>query len=140
LFFVYLKMKRVLICDDDQDVLYLVTFVLTNIGFEVFTSTDCNEIIEKVLEIKPSVIIMDNNIPDEGGVITTQILKKHPDSKHIPVIFFTSHMLIDTLAKDAGADFYLVKPFEIKKFEKLVSKAYTLYKTNEASSSQSETA
>jgi CheY-like chemotaxis protein len=121
------EMKRVLVCDDDKDILYIVTFALTNIGFEVFTSTDCKNIIQKIRDIQPSVVIMDNVIPDDGGIATTQILKNHPESKHIPVIFFTANDNIRNLSEAAGADFYLGKPYEIERLQRIVLKAYNTF-------------
>lgn len=132
-------MKRILVCDDDQDTLYFLTFALTGIGWEVFTSEDCNNIVDKVNKFNPSVIVMDNSIPDQGGIITTRILKKHARLKHIPVVFFTGHNDIASLAEEAGADFYLIKPFQINKLQKLVSEAYDLFISNTQSESQSET-
>lgn len=117
-------MKRVLVCDDDKSMLYIMTFALTGIDWVVNTSEDCKNIIEKVIEYQPSVIIMDNCIPEIGGIKTIQTLKSHPLYKDIPVILCTSDLSITNLAEDAGADFYLSKPFEIKKIEKLMSEAY----------------
>lgn len=121
-------MKKVLVCDDDKSVLFLMTFVLKGIGWEVSTSEDCNNIIEKVIKHQPSVIIMDNIIPDVGGVMTIQILKKNPVSKDIPAILCTSSINIATLADDAGADFYLWKPIDNKKLELLMNKAYDAFR------------
>jgi CheY-like chemotaxis protein len=117
-------MKKVLVCDDDKDVLFIMTFTLTGIGWEVITSDDCKNIIEKVAENQPSVIIMDYVIPDIGGLETTRILKNHPVFKDIPVILYTSASNISELAELAGADFHYSKPIHIKKLEKLMDKAY----------------
>ena len=55
-------MKRVLVCDDDKDILYIMTLALTGIGWEVKTCEDCDNIIDKINEFDPFVIVMDNVI------------------------------------------------------------------------------
>ena len=130
-------MKRAFVCDHDQNVLYMVTFVLTGIGWEVFTSTEYDNIIEKVLELNPSVILIDNDIPKDGGVIVMQILKKHSAAKHIPVIFLTSNPNLLSLTEGAEANSYLSKPFAIKKLEEVVTQAYDEFNSNGQSESLS---
>ncbi|WP_207534243.1 response regulator [Desertivirga arenae] len=120
-------MKRVLVCDDDITISEIVALVLTDADWEVYTLPDCNNIIEKVASINPSVIFMDNKIPDEGGIVATQQIKNDPDYKQIPVIYFTANSDIDELAKEAGADFILQKPFNISQLEETVSKAFRAY-------------
>ncbi|MES2874159.1 MAG: response regulator [Bacteroidota bacterium] len=131
-------MKKVLVCDDDKNVRYLMTFALTGMGWEVITCEDCTNIIEKVVEFQPSVIIMDNQIPDIGGIKTVQILKANPIYKDIPVIFATSDHGISKLAEEAGADFYLSKPVDIKKLESLMKDSYRLFLLKNADPDASE--
>jgi two-component system, OmpR family, alkaline phosphatase synthesis response regulator PhoP len=123
-------LKRILVCDDDQDALYMVTFVLTGIGWEVYTSLDSNNIVEKTLECSPAVILMDIHFPEQDGIIASQILKEHPDTKHIPIVMFSSNTDIVHLSQMAGASFYITKPFEIKKLENTVAEAYQEYLSN----------
>jgi len=67
--------KKIVIFDDDEDILSICVYILEEQGWEVYTYTNCNNIVERISEIKPDVILMDNWIPDEGGIIATQILK-----------------------------------------------------------------
>ncbi len=105
--------KRVLICDDDPDILSICKYILEESGLEVHTRMTCNDILEVIDEVCPDVILMDNWIPDTGGIIATRIIKKHPVYSKIPVIYFSANTDIKLLAKDAGADSYLAKPFDI---------------------------
>ncbi len=59
-----------------------------------------------VKEVKPSVILMDNWIPDSGGITETQIIKSDPELRLIPVIFFTANTDIKKISQQAGAKFY----------------------------------
>ena len=114
--------KRVMIFDDDLDILSICSYILEEQGWEVHTSTHCNNIIENVSKVHPDVILMDNWIPETGGIIATQTLKKHPDFKDIPVIYFSANNDIQSLAKQAGADTYLEKPFDLTELEEIINK------------------
>jgi len=114
--------KRILIFDDDTDILSICTYILEEQGWEVYTSAHCNNINVKVRSIRPDVILMDNWIPDTGGVIATQTLKSQDDLKDIPVIYFSANNDIQTLAKQAGADTYLEKPFDLSELEIVIDR------------------
>src|SRR5690606_24223580 len=115
--------KRVMIFDDDLDILSMCSSILEEQGWEVFTSTHCNNIIENVEKVRHQVILMDNWIPEIGGIVATQTLKKHPEFKNIPVIYFSANNDIQSLAKQAGADTYLEKPFDLAELEDIINKA-----------------
>ena len=113
--------KRILILDDDTDILSICTYILEELGWEVHTRPHCNQIIELVSEVIPDVILMDNWIPDTGGIVATQTIKAHPQYCRIPIIYFSANHDIKQLSKEAGADTYLEKPFDIAEFEKIVN-------------------
>lgn len=112
--------KRILICDDDTDILSICEYILTDLGWEVTLRANCNDIVEVVRNLQPDVILMDNWIPDCGGVVATQLLKNDPELKRIPIIYFTANNDIRTLAREAGADTFLSKPFDIHELERIV--------------------
>ncbi|RYG19504.1 MAG: response regulator, partial [Chitinophagaceae bacterium] len=89
-------------------------------GYETKTSATSNDIVTQVSAYMPDLIFMDNWLPDVGGVEATQELKKHPQLKHIPVIYFSANNDVKVLAEKAGADNYLAKPFDIQDFEEMV--------------------
>lgn len=119
-------MKRVLVCDDDKEILEVLDLVLTGAGWEVITSEHVNGIIEQVANSNPSVIIMDNWIPDTGGIVATQHIKSHPVYQSIPVVYSTANDNIDELAKQAGADLSIGKPFDLDEFERIMEQAYLM--------------
>lgn len=114
--------KRILIFDDDIDILSICTYILEEQGWEVHTSPHCNNIESTVRNIMPDVILMDNWIPDTGGVVATQLLKGQDDLKNIPVIYFSANNDIQSLAKQAGADNFLEKPFDLNELEEVINK------------------
>lgn len=112
--------KKVLIFDDDEDILAICTYILEEQGWEVNTFSNCNNVIEKVTSVMPDVILMDNWIPDSGGIVATQALKQQEKLKQIPVVYFSANNDIKTLAKQAGADSFLAKPFDLEELENIV--------------------
>jgi two-component system cell cycle response regulator DivK len=113
--------KRIIIFDDDEDILSICSFILEEQGWEVSAFADCNNIIEKVLGILPDVILMDNWIPDDGGIIATQKLKQNESLKSIPIIYFSANSDIELLATHAGAEGYLAKPFDLEELERVIN-------------------
>jgi two-component system cell cycle response regulator DivK len=111
---------KIVIFDDDEDILSICSYVLEEQGWEVHTFTDCNNIAEKVSGIYPDVILMDNWIPDSGGIIATQALKNTNELKDIPVIYFSANSDIQLLASHAGAESYLAKPFDLHDLEQVI--------------------
>ena len=112
--------KRVLIFDDDTDILEISKFVLEKRGFEVFTEQSCTNVIEDLKKYKPDVVIMDNWIPEIGGVEATRIIKSDPEFGKTPVILFTASKDIRSLTKEAGADAFIAKPFNLEEMEETV--------------------
>src|SRR5207342_806047 len=82
---------RVMIFDDDTDLLEVCSIVLKSKNYDVFVFDKCNDIIDEVRRISPQVILMDNWIPDSGGVKATQQIKNDLILKFIPVIFFSAN-------------------------------------------------
>lgn len=117
-------MKRVLVCDDEQDILDIIEMILSDGGWDVVTTQHVDDIIGQVEKAAPNVILMDNWIPNSGGIVATQTIKKHPDFRKIPVIYITANSDIQALANEAGAEFSVAKPFDLDLLEKVVGDAY----------------
>jgi CheY-like chemotaxis protein len=115
--------KRVLILDDDLDILQICTIVLKKKGFDVLTVNNSNQVVEQVKSYQPDVILMDNWIPGPGGIEATRTLKLMPETQDIPVIFFSANSNVTQLAQEARADYFLQKPFDISELEGIVQMA-----------------
>ncbi len=115
--------KRVLILDDDLDILQICTIVLKKKGFDVLTVNNSNQVVEQVTSYQPDVILMDNWIPGPGGIEATRTLKTKPETQDIPVIFFSANSNVTQLAQEARADYFLQKPFDISELEGIVQMA-----------------
>jgi DNA-binding NtrC family response regulator len=113
--------RKIIIFDDDEDILSICSYVLEEQGWEVHIFTDCDNITEKVSAIHPHVILMDNWIPDSGGIIATQKLKNSDSLRNIPVVYFSANSDIQSLANRAGAEAYLAKPFDLNDLESTIN-------------------
>jgi CheY-like chemotaxis protein len=115
--------KRVLILDDDPDILQICSIVLKKKGFDVSTLNTSNQVVDQVRTYQPNVILMDNWIPGPGGIEATRSLKQTPETHAIPVIFFSANSNVTQLAREAQADYFLQKPFDISELEAIVQMA-----------------
>jgi len=116
-------LKKVIIYDDDSDLLEVCSMILEAKNFAVVTKDKCTEILSDIQEHHPDVILMDNWIPDIGGVKATRLVKDSVSFRHIPVIFFSANNNVNELAVEAGADYFLQKPFDISELENIVVNA-----------------
>ncbi|HKG08493.1 MAG TPA: response regulator [Pedobacter sp.] len=114
--------KKVFVFDDNVDILELCTIILEDAGYDIKTSSTSNDIIAQVTAYTPDIIFMDNWLPDVGGIDATRELKRHATLKTIPVIYFSANNDVASLAKQAGADGYLSKPFDIQELEDIINK------------------
>lgn len=115
-----MKNKKILVFDDDRAILEIFSIVLESAGYDVEISATSHDIIEKVTDVQPDLVIMDNWIPEIGGVEATKLLKKHPEFKNIPVIYCSANNDVEALAQRAGAETFLSKPFDLDELEKKV--------------------
>ncbi len=117
----------IMIFDDDADLIEVCSIVLKSKNYEVRGCCKCNNILDEVRLFSPNVILMDNWIPEEGGVKATQQIKKDFLLRSIPVIFFSANDRVQELAAEAGAEFFLQKPFEIEELETAISRAISIH-------------
>ena len=115
--------KSVLVFDDDIDVLSILTYLLEEKGWKVNTRTSCANLLKDIEETGPDIIMMDNWIPEAGGKMATKLIKSHAEYKSIPVIYFSANNDVEKLAKEAGADTFLAKPFDLDHLEELLANA-----------------
>jgi CheY-like chemotaxis protein len=116
--------KKILIVDDDPNVLELFQDVLEGRGYQVVPFTRGWEALQAVSREKPDLIILDIMMPRVNGYEVCQILKENPKTKGIPVIFLTalSHQEALKRAAEGGADDFLIKPCPTEKLLKHVEK------------------
>jgi CheY-like chemotaxis protein len=112
--------KKIIIYDDDKDILLVTATILQLKGYEVMCKEECVDLESDLSDFEPSVILMDNRLPGMGGIKAVQYIKSLEAFKDIPVIFFSANSNVEELAKEAGADRLLKKPFDIATLHSLV--------------------
>ncbi|MBN1273913.1 MAG: response regulator [Candidatus Aminicenantes bacterium] len=107
--------KKILVVDDELQIVKMISARLTALGYEVSTALDGNDALKKAKEIPPDLIILDIVMPGLDGTDISQILKEDKTTANIPIIFVTG--LLDK--KEAGnihysiaGKYFLAKPFD----------------------------
>lgn len=119
-------MKKILIIDDEPDIIKVVKFRLIKMGYEVMTATNGKEGLEMVRPTKPDLVLLDFRMPFLNGDEVCKEIKKDESTKHIPVILMTASIqnALEENIQMMGADDYILKPFEpeelIKKIKRLI--------------------
>ncbi len=105
------KKNKILIIEDDSDIVFVLKEHLELDGFEVFGVENATEGIKLLTEKKPDLLILDLNLPDMDGLKVCQRIRQESD---IPIIMLTARDSLSDKIKgfECGADDYLVKPFE----------------------------
>lgn len=104
--------RKILIVDDEPDLLKVVSFRLEKAGYKVLCAITGKEALEMAARERPDLILLDLRLPLLNGLEVCVQLKKSEELKQIPVIIFTaSTSHIDEKTKACGADDYIIKPF-----------------------------
>ncbi len=109
--------EKILIVDDDEDVLLIVQTILDNAGYSAMLARNGREGVEKALEAKPDLILLDVMMPELSGWEVCTTLKTAPETRRIPIAMLTVKSEIRDLitGMQVGADDYITKPFTRKK-------------------------
>ena len=102
-------MKKILLVDDDLDILDIVKRILVENGFNVKTKSDGFNLPEVVNEYKPNIIILDIRLPGKRG---TELCKELKEIYTIPIILFSAEPIRSF--EECDADDFIQKPFEVK--------------------------
>jgi DNA-binding response OmpR family regulator len=119
-------LKKILVLDDNQDILDIVQETLAYEKFDVKGTAEGSEVIPLVEEFEPDLVILDYRVSGaNGGEICRQI-KSHPRFNNIPVIIFSAYINNDSELLTYGCDAIINKPFDltelVEKVNALVSK------------------
>lgn len=106
--------KRILLVDDEKDLVETVTFRLQANGYEVIPAYDGQEALEKAKKEKPDLIILDLMLPKMDGYKVCGLLKADARYNKIPIILFTARAQESDkkMGEETGANAYITKPFE----------------------------
>jgi len=106
---------RILLVDDEKDIIEVTKVRLESNGFEVACAYDGLSALDKAKEIKPDIILLDLFMPVIHGYEVCRKIKENAETKDIPVILFSAGLCKDSCpkeAKDVGAADFIAKPFD----------------------------
>ena len=119
--------KRIHVLEDDEDIRYIIEFLLKDEGYELQLSSTFDELKSKLKDSVPDLFILDVMLPDGDGAEICSDLKGDLFTKHIPIIVMSANDQNKQKSIDAGADAYISKPFDIdyiiNRIDKLIGKA-----------------
>ena len=120
-----MKGKKILLIDDEQDILEILSYNLEKEGYQVFTANNGNEGIVKAKEIIPDLILLDVMMPEKDGIETCQEMRQIKELQNTLIVFLSarSEEFSQLAGFDAGANDYIVK---IIKPKVLISKVNAL--------------
>ena len=111
------KHIKILLVDDEPDILEFMSYNLSNEGYKVFTATDGVEAIEKAKSKSPHLVLLDVMMPNMDGIEACENLRKLPKlGEKIIIVFLTarSEDYTQVAGLEAGADDYITKPIKVK--------------------------
>jgi DNA-binding response OmpR family regulator len=108
--------KKILVVEDDPDLVELLSFNLRGYGFTVSTANDGLDALKKARTILPDLILLDLMLPELDGFGVCEILRREPATAGIPIIMVTamSSQFARLAGLEAGANDYITKPFSPK--------------------------
>lgn len=108
--------KRILIVDDEPNIVVSLEFLMKREGFEVAVATDGEAALKSVEEKKPDLVLLDIMLPKKNGFEVCQTIRSHPDWQGVKIVMLTAKGRDTEVAKGTalGADAYMTKPFSTK--------------------------
>lgn len=116
--------KRIIVVDDQEEVLALLKDSLSGYGFDVLVCKEAEKALHAIKSFKPDLILLDLLMPNLGGFEICEILNNDPETRGIPIIIISGFGdLVDVKkAYKLGAVGYFVKPFALSDLSKEISR------------------
>ena len=117
-------MKKILIVDDEQDIVESLKFVLESANFICYCAYNGEDGLRLAREIVPDLIILDVMMPRINGFKISRLLKFDAKYKNIPILMVTARSQEEDklIGEETGADEYITKPFDLDDVVKTVQK------------------
>ena len=114
---------KILVADDDKDILEITAKKLKTVGYEIITAIDGEEALVKIRDEAPDIIILDLTMPKKDGFEVLQDIRKNPNvKKWQPVIILSGRRELEDMQKgyDCEADHYITKPCSFEDIKKSI--------------------
>lgn len=109
-------MKKILIIEDEQDIVDIATMILEDEGYEVSSFTEYPGYEARVNSSRPDLVLLDLNLKGYQGKDICKYIKAHDHLKQTPVVLMSANRDIKTVKEESGADDYISKPFDLTDF------------------------
>ena len=113
-------MNKILVVDDDLDILTLVKMTLDIHGFDAAVLSRWENIDIAVKNIEPDLILLDVSLNGADGREICKKLKSQKTTQHIPVILFSANIDMETTIGDCHAQAFILKPYELNNFLQII--------------------
>ena len=115
-------MHRVVVADDDPDIVDILEFNLRAAGYDVLTAEDGEAARDLILAAVPDLVVLDIMMPKMDGLEVLTVIKAHTQTRSIPVVMLTAKTSDNDLWQgwDAGADYYITKPFDLEELLRFI--------------------
>lgn len=117
-------MKKILIVDDEQDIVESLKFVLESANFTCYCAYNGEDGLRLAKELVPDLIILDVMMPKMNGYKICRLLKYDAKYKNIPILMVTARSQEEDklIGEETGADEYITKPFDLDEVVKIAEK------------------
>jgi DNA-binding response OmpR family regulator len=109
-----MAINKILVVDDDLDILEVLKFLLKKNGYDVVALAEAQKVVETVKQAQPDIVLLDINLSGYDGREICKYLKNTLQVK-MPVLLFSANTNYQASYKEYAADDFLEKPFEVKK-------------------------
>jgi len=115
--------ERILILDDDNDILEILSLLLAERGYEIRTSNHGETIFEDIQDFQPGLILMDIMLAGMDGRALCRDIKKNPLTNLLPVILISgTHDIVGSLGLPGAPNDFLAKPFDVDQLHAKIAK------------------
>lgn len=115
-------MKKIVVAEDNKDMLFILETVLTEEGYNVEAVSDGVAIINGRESERPDLFILDKDMPFIDGIAIAKYLKLNEKTKAIPIIMISAYHRLKLKAREAGVDAFIEKPFELSLLKQTIDK------------------
>jgi DNA-binding response OmpR family regulator len=116
--------QLLLVADDDEDILQLLSFRLERAGYEIVQARNGPDALRLALELRPALAVLDVMMPGLNGYEVTRELRRNEETRTMPVILLTAKAQASDVSQGmaAGADDYVKKPFDARDLKERVER------------------
>jgi CheY-like chemotaxis protein len=115
--------RTILIVDDNQENLELLSTMLSSRGYQLLTAVDAPSAMQRLSEARPALILLDIQLPGIDGLELTRRLKADPNTSEIPILAVTAYAMKgdEERIRSAGCNGYLTKPLDKRVLREVVA-------------------